>query len=86
MNKKITQHHQTFESLKQTADGGEFWYAREIQTVLDYSTKAKFELVIKKAMMACKKSGQPVSDHFSQVVKMVEIGSGALRKTREVFA
>jgi len=83
MSKKIRQHHQTFEDLKQTEDGAEFWYARELQTVLDYSTWAKFEQVIKKAMTACKKSGQPVSDHFSQVVKMVEIGSGALRKTRD---
>ncbi len=83
MSKEITQHHQTFESLKQTEGGGEYWYARELQTVLDYSTWAKFEQVIKKAMTACKKSGQPVSDHFDQVVKMVRIGSGAQRKTKD---
>ncbi len=83
MSKKITQHHQAFESMKQTQDDAEFWYARELQTVLDYSTWAKFEQVIKKAMTACKKSGQAVSDHFSQVVKMVQIGSGASRETRD---
>lgn len=83
MSKKIKQHHQSFEDIKQTEDGAEFWCARELRTVLDYSTWAKFEQVIKKAMTACKKSGQPVSNHFSQAVKMVEIGSGAIRKTRD---
>ena len=83
MSKEITQHHQTFESLKQAEDGAEFWYARELQTVLDYSRWEKFEQVIKKAMIACKKSGQPIDDHFPQVVKMDRIGSGALRKTRD---
>jgi len=84
MSKEITQHHQTFESLKQTDDeGAEFWYARKLQGVLDYSRWEKFEQVIKKAMTACKQSGQPINDHFHQVVKMVQIGSGALRKTRD---
>ena len=84
MNKEITQHHQTFENLKQEQDDGtEFWFARVLQTVLDYSSWDKFERVIKKAMTACKKSGQPIEDHFSQVGKMVQLGSGAQRKTRD---
>ncbi len=84
MNKKLTQHHQTFESLKQTDDAeAEFWYARELQKVLDYSRWEKFKQVIKKAMTACKQSGQPTDDHFHQVVKMVRIGSKTLRKTRD---
>jgi len=84
MNKEITQHHQTFESLKQAQnDSVEFWFARELQAVLDYSSWDKFERVIKKAMTACKKSAQPVEDHFSQVGKMVQLGSGAQRKTRD---
>ena len=83
MSKKIRQHHQTFEDLKQTEDGAEFWYARELQGVLDYSRWEKIEPVIEKAMEACDKSGQPIADHFHQVVKMVRIGSGAQRKTRD---
>jgi len=84
MSRKITRHHQTFESLKQTQDDDvEFWFARELQAVLDYSRWEKFEQVIKKAMTACKRSGQPVDDHFPQVVKMAQIGSGAIRKTRD---
>ncbi len=85
MSKKqpISAEHLTFESLKQEVDGSEFWYARELQTVLDYSSWDKFERVIKKAMTACEGSGQSSEDHFSQVGKMVDIGSGAKRSTRD---
>jgi DNA-damage-inducible protein D len=74
-------HHQTFENLKQINDDDmEFWYARDLQNVLDYSSWDKFKRVIDKAITACKKSGQPEDNHFSQVVKMVQIGSGAERE------
>lgn len=76
-NKQLTQpEHTSFESLKHESEGNEFWYARELQTVLDYSTWDKFERVIKKAITACEGSGQSSEDHFSQVGKMVDIGSG----------
>ena len=77
-------HHQTFEELKQSNDTGiEFWYARDLLTVLDYSTWNKFKRVIQKAMTACENSGQPAQNHFSQVVKMVRIGSDALREIED---
>lgn len=77
-------HHQTFENLKQlNADGNEFWYARDLQGVLDYSSWDKFKRVIGKAVKACKNSAQPVDNHFSQVVKMVRIGSGAEREVED---
>lgn len=83
-NKQLTQpEHTSFESLKHESEGNEFWYARELQTVLDYSTWDKFERVIKKAITACEGSGQSSEDHFSQVGKMVDIGSGAKRTTRD---
>jgi DNA-damage-inducible protein D len=83
-DKQLTQpEHTSFESLKHESEGNEFWYARELQTVLDYSTWDKFERVIKKAITACEGSGQPSEDHFSQVGKMVDIGSGAKRTTRD---
>lgn len=83
-NKQLTQpEHTSFESLKHESEGAEFWYARELQTVLDYSTWDKFERVIKKAITACEGSGQSSEDHFSQVGKMVDIGSGAKRTTRD---
>lgn len=77
-------HHQTFKGLKQENDAGmEFWYARDLQLVLGYTTWDKFKSVIQKAITACENSGQPGKNHFSQVVKMVRIGSGAQRKTED---
>ena len=61
----------------------EFWYARELQTVLKYKEWRKFENVIIKAKTTCQNSGIVVSDHFVEVDKMVNIGSGARRKQRD---
>jgi DNA-damage-inducible protein D len=77
-------HHHTFEELKQGNEAGmEFWYSRDLLPVLDYSTWDKFKRVIQKAIMACENSGQPSENHFSQVVKMVRIGSDALREIED---
>jgi DNA-damage-inducible protein D len=77
-------HHKTFESLKGINDDGmEFWHARDLQNILDYSSWDKFGRVINKAIEACKNSGQPADNHFSQVVKMVQIGSGAEREIED---
>ncbi len=85
MSKDIEkQHHKTFESLKKVNDDKiEFWFARELLTALDYSSWDKFKRVLRKAMKACKNSGQTINDHFSQVVKMVELGSGSKREIED---
>lgn len=71
---------QTFEGIRHTNEfGQEFWYARELQKVLEYSDFRNFELTIYKAMETCKGSGFNVSDHFGEVTEMVHIGSGAQR-------
>ncbi|AIO66637.1 MULTISPECIES: DNA damage-inducible protein D [Burkholderia] len=73
-------HHRTFESIKQTSEtGAEYWSARALQPLLEYGTWDKFRRVIDKAAEACERSGNVVADHFSQVGKMVELGSGAQR-------
>ena len=69
-----------FESIKHVNEYGvEFWYARELQTALEYKQWRRFENIINKAKGACQKSGNDVSDHFANVGKMVDIGSGATR-------
>ncbi len=76
-------HHRTFESIRQENDEGfEFWYAKDLQPILDYSSWDKFKQVINKAM-ACKKSSQAAENHFSRTVKMVPIGSGAHRRIED---
>ena len=86
MNELTKYNEQLFESIKHVNEyGQEFWYARELRKVLQYTEYNKFVPVIKKAMTACENSGYSVSDHFAQVSEMVEIGSGAFREM-ESFA
>ncbi|MBR3363061.1 MAG: DNA damage-inducible protein D [Bacilli bacterium] len=74
----------TFEDIKHVDENGiEFWYARELQKVLDYTEWRKFENVINKAKKACKNSNLTIADHFVGADKMVTIGSGAKRKQRD---
>jgi DNA-damage-inducible protein D len=72
---------QTFEDIKHLTDENiEFWYARELQFVLEYTQWRNFESVIEKAKIACINSGNDFEDHFADVSKMVDIGSGAERE------
>lgn len=74
-----------FEQIKCTNEiGQEYWSAREFYTVLEYIKWDKFLNVIEKAKQACKNSGQQPEDHFPQVEKMVEIGSGAKRDIGDI--
>lgn len=70
-----------FDSIKHIDENGaEFWYARELQTALQYKEWRNFSKVIDTAKIACKISQQNAIDHFVEVDKMVAIGSGAMRK------
>lgn len=80
-----TQHHTTFESIRQVdAQGDEFWSARDLAPLLDYQQWRNFKPVIEKAQQACAQSARPVADHFADVRKMVDLGSGAQREVEDV--
>ena len=69
-----------FEDIKHIDENGsEFWYARELQKVLDYKKWERFSNVIKNAMMARKQSDCNVSDHFPGSGKMINLGKGGNR-------
>ena len=71
----------TFEDIKHIDESEiEFWYARELQNVLTYKEWRKFENVINKAIKACENSNISTFEHFVEVDKMIQIGSGAERK------
>lgn len=71
---------QTFEDIKNFTDEGiEFWYARDLQQVLDYSKWSTFSNVINKAKEACENSGNNVLDHFADVGKSIDMPKGAVR-------
>jgi len=76
----------TFEAHAQRADNGvEFWLARDMQHLLGYSEWRNFVAVINKAKTACEVSGHSISDHFVDVNKMVDLGSGSQREVDDIM-
>ena len=74
----------TFESIKHLDEyGNEYWYARELQKVLEYKEWRNFKKVIDKATISCENSHFSVLDHFVEVNKMIELGKKAKRKIDE---
>ena len=78
---KIKEYNETvFENIKRIDEyGNEYWLARELQIVLDYKKWQKFINVIENAKMACEQSKFIIDDHFTQVGKLVDIGSKTSR-------
>lgn len=76
----------TFEAHAQRTENGiEFWLARDLQHLLGYAEWRNFLTVVSKAKTACEVSGNPVPNHFVDVNKMVEIGSGSQREIDDVM-
>jgi DNA-damage-inducible protein D len=76
----------TFEAhAQQTEDSVEYWLARDIQHLLGYSKWENFLNVVSKAKTACEVSGHKVSDHFPDVGKMVDLGSGSQREVDDIM-
>jgi DNA-damage-inducible protein D len=75
-----------FEAHAQQTEGGvEFWLARDLQHLLGYSEWRNFTAVITKAKTACEVSDHAISDHFVDVNKMVDLGSGGQREVEEIM-
>lgn len=73
-----------FEDIKHIDEfGNEYWLARELQNILEYTQWRRFENVINKAKFACENSNIKVDDHFANVGKMVDIGSNTKRITKD---
>ncbi len=77
---------ETFEGhAHQTDTGVEYWLARDVQHLLGYSEWRNFGQVISKAKTACEVSGHPVGNHFVDVNKMVQLGSGSEREIDDLM-
>ena len=71
----------TFEGHAQQTEGGvEYWLGRDLQHLLGYAKWDNFLNVVSKAKTACEVSGLTVADHFADVGKMVDLGSGSQRE------
>lgn len=78
-------HVSPFEVIRrESEDGGEYWSARDLARILNYTEYGKFRNAIQKAEEACQNSGEAVSDHFAHVSEMIETGKGAKRKVEDV--
>ena len=86
MESKLPNQNKTvFEQIKKLDENkNEYWSARELSKVLEYSEYRHFKPVIERAMEACINSGNKDSDHFEDILDMVSIGSGAERKIEDV--
>ena len=70
-----------FESIKKIDENGvEYWTARELAQVLGYTEWRNFSIVINRAKRSCLSSSQNLADHFVDINKMTQIGSGIVRK------
>ena len=76
--KEINENNKSFEDIKYIDDNGvEFWYARELMPVLQYSNWQNFEKIIDKAKISCKNSGISVLEHFIDVSKLSKRANNA---------
>jgi DNA-damage-inducible protein D len=87
MDKEIVARlHASFEALVQKFPGTEaqFWCARDLQMLLGYAKWENFAKVVDKAITACENSGYDPKDHFLDIRKMVDVGSGAKREIEDI--
>jgi len=76
--KEIDRNNKSFEDIKHIDENGvEFWYARELMSILEYNKWENFEKVINKAKDACENSGITVIEHFPDIRKTIQMPKGA---------
>jgi len=82
----IVRLHSQFEEIAKTwpETSTDFWLARDLQEVLGYARWENFRKVIDKAISSCTNAGYEHRDHFLEVTKMVELGSGAVREVDDI--
>ncbi len=86
MQHEIIQMTETFEAHAQQTDNGiEYWLARDLQHLLGYAEWRNFLNIVGKAKTACELSGHEVADHFVDITKMVELGSGSRREIPDIM-
>jgi len=81
----IVRLNQTFEGSVFTQGGLEYWMARDLQKLLDYTEWRNFLLVIDKAKTACANSGQNIPDHFVDVNKTISMPKGAEKDIQDIM-
>ncbi|HEU4860115.1 MAG TPA: DNA damage-inducible protein D [Chitinophagaceae bacterium] len=73
-----------FENAVYLYKGIECWSARELQQIFSYTEWRNFLKVINKAKDACSNAGEKIPDHFVELNKMVDLGSGSKREIEDI--
>ena len=77
MNKIKKYNETTFEDIKHIDEyGNEYWYARELQKVLEYKDWRNFERVVNKAVISAKNSTNIDEDWVVEVNTPIKTGKG----------
>lgn len=78
LEKNENYNNKTFEDIKHIDENGiEFWYARELMPILQYSKWQNFEKILDKAKIACENSDISVFEHFTDVSKLSKRANNA---------
>ena len=78
MNEIDKNYNKTFEDIKHIDENGiEFWYDRELMSILQYSNWQNFEKIIDKSKTSCQNSDISVLEHFTDVNKTIKMPKGA---------
>ena len=73
-----------FEGASYMYNNIECWSARELQEIFSYSKWDNFIKVIDKAKIGCENVGEKIADHFAELGKMVDLGSGSQREIKDI--
>ena len=80
----ISKLHKDFELHVHNEDGIEYWYARDLQSLLGYDSWRNFSNVIEKAKTACQKAGQKVDNNFRMLTTAVRMPHGAQKDAQDI--
>ncbi|MBQ8212462.1 MAG: DNA damage-inducible protein D [Clostridia bacterium] len=81
----ITYNEQIFENIRHINEyGQEYWLARELQNILEYTEWRNFVKVIDKAKIACHNSGIDINQHFVDVNKSSPMPNGGIRSIDDI--
>ena len=74
-----------FEEYVYEKDGIEYWLARELQELLEYSQWRNFVNVIDKAKVSCENSDNEIADHFADISKTIKMPKGASKEVEDIM-
>jgi DNA-damage-inducible protein D len=83
MNAIVLKINKSLEEIKKTKNDFDYWSARDLMIVLGYSDWRNFEIIIKKAKIACTKSDQNVMGHFVDADKKISTGKTAKMEIKD---